>query len=110
VVTVLGDALNVTVGAVEDTTTSVDCEREPPGPVQVKVKLVVAISGGVVALPLTGFAPLHPPEAMQLCASVALHSKVAAVPISTLFLAGTSVTAGIEVLLVPLPTGSVRVD
>ena len=33
--TVVGDAASVTVGAGEITTTSVDCEAEPPGPLQV---------------------------------------------------------------------------
>jgi len=32
---VAGDAASVTVGAGEVTTTSADCEAEPPGPVQV---------------------------------------------------------------------------
>lgn len=103
--TVVGDAVNVTEGAAF-TTTSADCEPEPPGPLQVNVKLVVAVSGSVAALPLVGRAPLHPPEAAQLCAFCALHCKVVAVPKTTLLLVGTNVTAGIAA---PLPTESVGV-
>jgi hypothetical protein len=62
--TVVGEAVSVTVGGV--TTTSVDCEAEPAGPVHVKVYLVVAVRGSVVTLPLVGWEPLHPPEAVQL--------------------------------------------
>jgi hypothetical protein len=115
-VTVDGDALKVTEGAEEDTTTSADCEREPPGPVHVNVKLVVAISGGVVAVPLIDLVPLQPPEAAQLCASVALHCKVVALPAGTLWLLATSVTAGMAApVLVAVPvaallTESVMVD
>jgi hypothetical protein len=35
--TVVGKAASATVGAAEVTTTSVDCEAEPPAPVQVNV-------------------------------------------------------------------------
>ncbi len=35
--TVVGDAVRVTVGVAEVTTTSADCEALPPGPVQVSV-------------------------------------------------------------------------
>jgi hypothetical protein len=35
--TVVGDADSVTVGAGEATTTSADCEADPPGPLQVSV-------------------------------------------------------------------------
>jgi hypothetical protein len=52
--TVAEEAVIVTVGAGEITTTSADCDVEPPGPVQVSVKLVVSLSGLVVAVPLVG--------------------------------------------------------
>jgi len=45
---------------------------------------VVAVSGSVVALPLVGWAPLHPPEAEQDCASWAFHCRVVAIPMGTL--------------------------
>jgi hypothetical protein len=107
--TVVGDAVNVTEGA-GFTTTSADCEPEPPGPEQVNVKLVVAVSGSVAALPLVARVPLHPPEAAQLCAFCALHCKVVAVPMTTLLLAGTSVTAGSAALLPTEPVGVVWAD
>ena len=53
----------------------------------------------MVIVPLIGWAPFHPPEAMQDCALVALHCKVVAVPLGTLVLFATSVTAGFAVLL-----------
>ena len=53
----------------------------------------------MVALPLVGCVPLHPPEAVQLCASLALHCNVALVPTATLLLAAAKVTAGFAVLL-----------
>jgi hypothetical protein len=37
VATVVGNAESVTAGAAEVTTTSADCEAEPPGPLQVSV-------------------------------------------------------------------------
>jgi hypothetical protein len=55
-------------------------------------------------LPLVGWAPLHPPEAVQLCASVALHCRVAAVPMTTLVFVAARVTTGIAV-----PPGTVGV-
>lgn len=42
--TVVGTAVKVTVGAGVATTTSADCDDEPPGPVQVSTKLVVVVS------------------------------------------------------------------
>jgi len=44
---------------------------------------------------LVGWVPLHPPEAVQLSASVALHCKVAAVPAAMLLLIATRETAGV---------------
>jgi hypothetical protein len=58
---------------------------------------VVEVSGSVVAVPLVGWVPAQPPEAVQVCASVALHCNVAAVPMVTLLFVATSVTAGCAV-------------
>jgi len=55
---------------------------------------VVAVRGSVVAVPLVGWVPLHPPDAAQVCASFALHCNVVAVPMATLLLVATKVTAG----------------
>jgi hypothetical protein len=59
--------------------------------------LVVAVSGSVVAVPLVGWVPLHPPDAEQVCASFALHCNVVAVPMTTLLFVATKVTAGFAV-------------
>jgi hypothetical protein len=63
----------------------------------------------VVAVPLVGCVPVHPPDAAQVCASFALHCNVAGVPMATLLLvatrliAGTAVAAAVAVVeLVPL--------
>lgn len=60
---------------------------------------MVAVRGLVVALPLVGWVPLQPPEALQDSASVALHCKVVEVPRVTLLFLATSVIAGLEVWL-----------
>jgi hypothetical protein len=104
---VVGDADSVTAGEGEVATTSADSEADPPGPVQVSVKLVVAVRGSVVAVPLVGWVPLHPPDAAQVWASFALHCNVTRVPMATLFLAAARVTAGFAAAPV---TGSVTVD
>lgn len=48
----------------------------PPGPVHVRVKALADVLGAKVALPLVGWAPLHPPDAAQLWAWLAFHCKV----------------------------------
>ena len=58
-----------------------------------------AVRGLVVIVPLIGWAPLHPPEAMHDCAPVALHCKVVELPLVTLVLFAASVTAGFAVPL-----------
>ncbi len=64
----------------------------------------------MVAVPLVGWVPLHPPDAAQVCASFALHCNVAAVPIATLLWAATRVTAGFAMLAVAVAVaGSVAV-
>src|SRR5262245_33023456 len=42
----------------------------PPAPLQVRVNVVVVLSGPVLALPLVGSLPDQPPEAVQLLAFV----------------------------------------
>jgi hypothetical protein len=61
---------------------------------------VVALRGSVVAVPLVGWVPLQPPDAAQVCASFAFHCNVARVPMTTLLLVATRVTAGIAAVLV----------
>lgn len=55
---------------------------------------MVLESGSVVAVPLVGCEPLQPPEATQVCASLAVHCKVARLPAGTLLWTACRVTAG----------------
>jgi hypothetical protein len=71
---------------------------------------VVAVRGSVVAVPLVGWVPLHPPDAAQVCASFALHCNVVAVPIATLLLVATRVTAGFAALMLAGPVAVVWTD
>jgi hypothetical protein len=75
---------------------------------------VFAVRGLVVIVPLNGWEPLHPPEAMQDCAPVALHCKVVAVPLGTLVLFATNVTAGfavpLELAVAVLPVEELAAD
>jgi hypothetical protein len=52
----------------------------PLAPVHVSVKVVVLLSGPVLALPLVGSFPDHPPEAVQLIALVEDQLSVEAPP------------------------------
>ena len=58
-----------------------------------------AVRGLVVIVPLTGWSPLHPPEAVHDFAPVALHCKVVELPLGTLVLFAARVTAGFAVSL-----------
>lgn len=69
--TLVGLALKDTVGAGgAETVTVVDCDAEPPAPVQARVNFVVAVSAGVVCEPAVASEPLQPPEAVQAVALV----------------------------------------
>jgi hypothetical protein len=61
--------------------------------------VVFAVRGLVVIVPLVGWAPLHPPEAMHECAPVVLQCKVVELPLGTLVLFAARVTAGFAVSL-----------
>ena len=58
-----------------------------------------AVRGLVVIVPLIGWEPLHPPEAMHDCAPVVRHCKVVELPLGTLVLFAARVTAGFAVPL-----------
>ncbi len=79
-VTELGVAPMVMLGAGAATVTVVDCVDAPPGPVQVSVNSVVAVSGAVVWEPLVGKLPLQPPEAAQLLAPGACQFRTVVMP------------------------------
>ncbi len=92
--TVVAEAVNVTVGAVAVTTTSVDCVAEPPGPVQVIVYVVVAAKGTVAAVPEVARVPVQPPDAVQDCEFADAHCRLAVLPALTVLSAAVSVTVG----------------
>jgi len=90
----VGLALSDTLGAGADTVTVADCDAEPPAPVHVSVYLVVAVSAAVDAEPLIVFAPLHPPEPVQVVALVDVQLKVEVAPLLTVLGFADSVTVG----------------
>jgi hypothetical protein len=55
----------------------------PLAPLQVRVNVLVALSAPVLALPLVGSLPDHPPDALQLVALVDDQLNVAAEPLLT---------------------------
>ncbi len=81
--TVLGLALKVTVGAGEVTVTVADWLPVPPVPEQVRTYVVFAVRAPVDCEPLTAFAPDQPPEAVQAVALVEDQFNVAAAPLFT---------------------------
>jgi F0F1-type ATP synthase membrane subunit c/vacuolar-type H+-ATPase subunit K len=82
--TVGGAAVSVTMGGGMVIVTVVDACAVPPAPVQLSMKLVVAVNALVVAVPLIALVPLHPPEAEQLVAPVELQVSVDVPPDATL--------------------------
>ena len=99
------------------TVTVTDREVEPPGPVQLRVKMVVAASAPVEApLLLVGFDPLQPALAVQALALVVLQISMAALPaVTTVGLAvSVMVGAGAETVTVndaePVPPGPLQAN
>jgi hypothetical protein len=74
--TVLGLAERVTWGAREVTVTVVDCEAEPPGPVQVISNSVSLERWPVDQVPLVARAPVHPPVARHWVAFCVFQVRV----------------------------------
>jgi hypothetical protein len=66
----------------------------PLAPLQVRVNVVVALSAPVLALPLVGSLPDHPPEAVQLVAFVEDQLNVEADPLLTVPGVAIRVTPG----------------
>jgi hypothetical protein len=77
---VVGFALSVTAGAGWVTVTFAVCAPVPPGPVQVKVKAVLAVRLPVDCEPPTALAPDQPPEATQDVAFLDDQDNVEAAP------------------------------
>jgi len=67
----------------------------PLAPLQVRVNVVVALSAPVLALPLVGSLPDHPPEAVQLVAFVDDQLNVEADPLLTVPGVAVRLTVGL---------------
>jgi hypothetical protein len=101
--TVLGLALKLTVAlGCALTVTVADCAALPPEPVQVNVKVDVAVSAPVDDVPVTGLTPDHAPEAVQEVALVADQFKVALPPLVIALGPTLSATVGIAFLTVTI--------
>jgi hypothetical protein len=87
-------ALSETLGGAADTVTVADCDAEPPVPLQVRVKLVFAVSDAVACEPLVALVPLQPPDAVHEVALVADQVKVEVAPLSMVLGLALRVTAG----------------
>jgi hypothetical protein len=113
--TVLGFAVKMTVGTGCVTDTVADCDASPPVPVQASVKVALAFRVPVDCVPLTGFAPLQPPLALQEVVFDEDQVKVEALPASTTLGFALIVTAGaafhtvMVAAWVALPPGPVQV-
>jgi len=114
--TVVGLALRPTVGGAE-TLTVTDWLALPPRPLQASVKVVVALSAPVLALPLVGSLPDQPPEAVQLLALVEDQLSIADPPLLTVVGLALRLTVGLtgaETLTVTdwlaLPPGPLQVS
>jgi hypothetical protein len=71
-----------------------DADPVPPVPVQLSEYCVVAVSAGVVNVPLVARVPVQPPEAVQLVALVDVQVSVEVWPLCTLVGEAVSVTVG----------------
>jgi hypothetical protein len=78
----------------EVTAICVDSAADPPGPAQVRVNVVVAVKAPVICEPDVASAPLQPPDATQLLASVVVHVNVACWPLMTVSAEELSVIVG----------------
>lgn len=83
-VTVVGLADRLKLGAGALTETVTDRVTLPPLPVQVSEKSVVTVKAPVDCVPDVAFVPDQPPDALQLVASVDDHVRLAALPLATL--------------------------
>jgi hypothetical protein len=81
--TVLGAAERLTVGAGVLTDTVADCAALPPVPVQVSPKVALAVIAPVDCEPLTALLPDHAPEALHEVALAETQVKVELLPFAT---------------------------
>jgi len=94
--TVVGFAVNVSVGAGALTVVVTEREIGPPGPEQSRLNVLLMVSAPVDCVPLTALAPDHAPEAVQLVTFVPVHARLDALPLATVigFAVNVSVGAG----------------
>jgi hypothetical protein len=92
--TLVGLALIETLGDAAETVTVMDCDADPPAPVQVSVNFVVAVRADVAFEPLIGWDPLHPPDALQEVVLVDDHVNNDVAPLLTVLGLAEIVTAG----------------
>ncbi|HZE11794.1 MAG TPA: hypothetical protein VE034_09465, partial [Burkholderiales bacterium] len=94
--TVIGFAVNVSVGGGVVTVTVTEREIGPPGPVQSRLNVLSTVSATVDCVPLAAWAPDHAPEAVQLVTFVPIHARLDALPLGTVigFAVNVSVGAG----------------
>jgi hypothetical protein len=88
-------AESCTTGDWLETVTVADCVADPPGPVHVSSYSVVLVSAPVDHVPLSGTAPLQPPDAVQPVAFTAFHVKVEVPPLATVVGEAVKVTAAL---------------
>jgi hypothetical protein len=82
-VTTVGEALSEMTGADGDTETMTDVELVPPAPLQLREKVEVAFSAGLISVPLASFDPVQAPEAVHDVEPVTLQVSVVVSPIRT---------------------------
>jgi hypothetical protein len=93
-VTVVGLAVRVTVGAGVVTVTVVDCDALPPLPVQVSMYVALEVRLPVECEPVMASFPDQACEAMQLVAFADDHDSIAALPLTTVLGLALKVTVG----------------
>ncbi len=107
-----GLAVSAIVGGGVDTAVTVTVEAAglvPAAPAHVSVKLVVTLSGPVLALPFVGSAPLQPPVAVHPVVFAELHASVAALPICTVVGLAFSVAVGVSAIVTAAVAGEAPV-
>jgi hypothetical protein len=92
--TVLGAAAKLTVGAAAFTETVADCDALPPVPVHVSTYVEVAFNAPVDCEPLVATAPDHAPEAVHAVALLVAHDNVELAPLATELGAALRLTVG----------------
>lgn len=93
--TEFGLALSEMVGFGTLTDTVVEFDEVPPAPVQVSTNFVVVLSATVAVVPLVASLPVHPPDAVQDVAFVAVQVRLAVSPLFTVAGLAVMVTLGV---------------